>query len=362
MKENRLKSPSIYTYLVCCLAALVFSEAFAQEALTEKTNSELIEMVESIYVSFDKEQEGKGVGERLASHNEAMISVDRVEKELIGRGVEILPSVENMVWGAESYRFSRSRIISSLREIKGDAVDYFLVRVLLGDSVSSGAGTDKPDVVSAARDTLIWRGTKGGGVSISLSTKQLETLLAAVRDGSDSEAITAATLLAVFSQNVPKHRVEPVVQRLIRVSENPPTNVPRMKPSYSHDNVLGMYVSAFINFGKQAQPILREALAMRGVGVQAKKWLTLALGFAGDVSVGDTVRAIANDEAETVEVRCIAVGSYAAAVGSDAIPQLEEWKKDTTLVKTEIHNIEVYPIALAANEKWLQLRRSGKVW
>ncbi|MBX3180562.1 MAG: hypothetical protein KF886_24715 [Candidatus Hydrogenedentes bacterium] len=318
-------------------------------------------MAEALYRARETTLEkGSQIGDS-SNLAEQLESVKIIESELLRRGTEILPAVERMLWDSTRLDLYRARLIFSLKEIDGVEIDQFLVRVSFADHGSVGAAQGRLDVIGAARNALIWRGTHGKSIGVPLSPEHLNTLLVTVREGNNSDAMNAAALLAAFTENIPETRIKPVVERLIRVQEDHSDMGADVTSSISnYDKILGMHVGIFQSFGVAAQPYLREALIDSEVGGEAAKWLTLALGFAGDRSVAEDVRAIANNPNETVEVRCIAIGSYSAAAGTDALPQLEEWKKDTTIVVSEMHGWETRPIALTANEKWLQLRQFGE--
>jgi hypothetical protein len=127
-------------------------------------------------------------------------------------------------------------------------------------------------------------------------------------------------------------RLTPILERFESEVVSPTvTDSVRIMGAYVSPRVgtLNEFVLGISHIGKDAIPMLEQRRQRAAEKSELRKWLTLALGMAGDESVADDLGDMALGDPDRY-VRWVAVRAYARSAKQKAIPLLEILASDQT--------------------------------
>jgi len=160
----------------------------------------------------------------------------------------------------------------------------------------------------------------------------------------------AARVLSRCVQVPTDQRVAPIVERYEKEVVSPTKGPPIDPKPYFSDRVflLNQFLLAIDNIGAPAVPRLAMDRRSAGGDQELRKWLTIALGWAGDRSVSDELQGLLQTEADT-STKIVLVRAYAKAGKQEALPFLrsivdsEDMKSVQWILKEEIRQLEESP-------------------
>jgi len=278
-----------------------------------------------------------------------------ISKALTGHGEDALPAIGEGINSGD--RMVTIYLLGSLGGIGGDESTSLLVSCLNEEDLDLSA-----KAASRLDNRPIRRPLTGG---------ELAALVALVRDKSGTMAGRAARVLGNCREVPAEQRAAPILVRFI-------VEIPRVQPgdeaplerySYVSPRVfrLNKFLLAFSYIGTGAISVVSDARQERAADPEMHKWLTLALGMAGDAEVAGELEQIVRGETDT-STRIEAIRAYARSAGEAAIPLLVSLLDDATVTgptdcaRTGNPDLDKqYPIRMVAADELTDLGRNDLV-
>ncbi len=255
---------------------------------------------------------------RIAAAMGAYKEAFSISKALTGHGKDALPAIGEGINSGDR-RVTRY-LIGSLGGIGGDESTSLLVSCLNEEDLYLSA-----KAVSRLDNRPIRRPLTGG---------ELAALVALVRDKSGIGAGRAAKVLGKCEAMPAAVRTTPILERFCREVDTP-SHPASVHGSYLSPRVytLNQFLLAFSYVGTGAVSIISWAQQERAADSETHRWLTLALGWAGDPEAAGELEQMVRDEADT-STRIVAIRAYSRSAGSVAVPLLVSLLDDTTVSHT----------------------------
>jgi len=311
------------------LLALVCSAAFAGWALAESApaNPTPQQTVARLAVT---------VSARLDKETESLI------KNLQASGEAAIPAITaGLAQKAEPLSVALMRALGG---IGGDASTSLLVQLLADGPASETARL----AVALLENRPVRR---------PLSAAELGTLTNLIRTSNIVVAGGAARVLGKCLMVPAPDQLAPTLERF-ESEIGSPSDVASLMSGYLSPRVytLNQFLLAVSYIGKEAVPMLEQRRQRAAENSEVRKWLTLALGMAGDESVADDLADMALGDPDRY-VRCVAVRGYARSAKQKAIPLLEVLASDKTESEYSGSSMDTRPVLLIGMAAMTELFR-----
>ena len=168
-------------------------------------------------------------------------------------------------------------------------------------------------------------------IQVPLTDEEEEFLLRWLREQEFGCTGSVAQVLANCREVPAAQKIPPMIARFVPETRSPLADPPgRHHAAYIPIQVasLNAFILTFSAVGEPAIPFLREARD-RAATAEAQKWLTLALGVAGDPEVSEETKRIIQTD-ENRYVRWVAIRAYGRSAGPQGIPFLQTLVNDMT--------------------------------
>jgi len=279
-----------------------------------------------------------------ATRNQQEIERNSVVEQLRELGTNALPVILEEMKTAEVPL--RINLVHVVRGIGGDESTQALLQIALNDPDS-----EVSRLATSSIDNRVIRRR--------LTAEEWATLKQRIKTGSSGEAQTWAYILAHSSLIHDPQIVESIIERFMEDVQNPSLDASRPHlGSYitGKAKALNSYLRAFFFMDSAlAIPALKRRMTT-AADPKALKWLTIALGMAGDENQEQDLQKIVEDVEEDVSVRAEALRAYTRATKARAIPLLESLLKDKTPGPDPLRP----PLALVARGELYWLRNPEK--
>ena len=191
----------------------------------------------------------------------------------------------------------------------------------------------------------------------ALSEDEMAALQWRLQNLGGYDAAQAARVLGKATHNNAVIRAKWVIASYKREIENPTPPRPT-DPGYLSEPVglLNRFLLAIadINDPVTTQLLNQELLTARSE--RLRKWLTVALGFAGDEKVAAELKSLVISDADS-SVRVVALTAYAHSAREKAVPFLETFLNDKTETGGKGHLVPNYGLRSAAQSGLAILRK-----
>jgi HEAT repeat protein len=314
---------SIGTFLFCLLAMVSPGSAEAAEGTS------LTELVEQLHIATRDSQEAKR---------------NSVIEQLREEGTNALPVIYEAMKTADVPL--RMNLVHVVRRMHADESTEALLRIALEDP--------SPEVsrmaVTCIDNRIIRR---------PLTLSEWATVTERIRTRTSAEAKVWAYILAHSGIITDPQVVEAILRRFLEDVKDPSLDVsgPHLG-SYilGKAQALNSYLRAFYFMDSAlAIPALKRAFATT-TDESTRKWLTIALGMAGDESQSWALLDIVENTDDDSSIRAEALRAYARAAKAQAIPVLEGFLADRTPGPDPVRP----PLAVVARSELYWLRNPEK--
>lgn len=267
---------------------------------------------------------------------------EEICRELSALGSKAVPAIRDAF--RESDDNTQAYLVRAVSGIDGDAATKLLVEMM-------------DQAISIQTRMRAFSTLENRPINFVLTQGQLGFLLNNVREGNIISSGGAARVLSRCEHNDKAGMIQPILQRfmdeLASPSELSPIHGSYVSP---HVYVLNQFLLAFLNLRADAVPLVKSAWET-AQAPEMRKWLTLALGMAGEPSVVPEIRGLIEHDPD-VSFRCVAVRAYARSAGEKSIPFLETLLFDNAQSEYDRLPDEtpVYPVRIVARDELVELR------
>jgi HEAT repeat protein len=275
--------------------------------------------------------------------NEVEINIKSLEQ----CGAEAIPAMQLALKSKDpQLRIALTRILVTIP--KNESTSQLLELALL----------DKDEKI--AKTAL--NGIENRTICRTLSKEEINIILSRIENDNVINAGVYARLLSKCISISTFDRAIPIIMRF-KSEITTPTQVNYIYGTYVSGRAyaLNQFIIAISNLGESVIPILHllKKESQETKQESLKKWITIAMGTAGDETVSEDLRQLVEKEKD-ISLRALALRAYARSAKESAIPLLNSFIEDETSVGYADSHGKIFPLQIIARDEIKRLESKKK--